>query len=102
MKTFDNHMRESISNDKTLKRWYLRRLIKELASPGKRESALRRAENLFGVSTTAELQALLGAMPQPRTINKRGKRRNRPSVKPESWNGQSVQRQEAASRDLPS
>ncbi len=98
----DDFWRRQMECDRSLRRWWLQKLIKELENPGKRQSALRNAERWFGTTSAAEVQALLDAMPQPRTTTKRGRKGQRrrllrePPV--ESWGGHSVKRQEAADR----
>ena len=79
------------------------KLVKELENPGKRQHALQNAERWFGVTRAADVQALLDAMPQPRTIAQRGtKGRRRRMLREQdvgSWSGHSVKRQHAAGRE---
>ena len=98
-RTLDEIMREQVANDKGPRRYFLRKLIREIDSPGKRQRALSNAERWFDASTLEELQALLDAMPAPRTTTKRGKharaRRESRHTTIESWNDQSVPKQKA-------
>ena len=98
----DDFWRRQMERDRSLRRWWLRKLARELENPGKRQWALRNAERWFGATSAAEVQALLDAMPQPRTTTRHGRKGQRrrllrePPV--ESWGGRSVKRQEAADR----
>lgn len=94
----DDLMREMLTNDKRARRYYLRKLINEAGCPGKSRQAMESAERWFGVSTVEELQKLLDEIPKPRTTTKRGRhaRASRETRRHpvESWEGQSVPRQE--------
>ena len=98
-----DYWRQRMERDRVLRRWWLQKLVKELENPGKRQHALRTAERWFGVTRAADVQALLDAMPQPRTIAQRGtKRRRRRRLREQdvgSWSGHSVKRQQAAGRE---
>ena len=98
-----DYLRQRMERDRVLRRWWLQKLVKELENPGKRQHALQNAERWFGVTRAADVQALLDAMPQPRTIAQRGtKGRRRRMLREQdvgSWSGHSVKRQHAAGRE---
>ena len=98
-----NYWRQRMERDRVLRRWCLQKLARELEVPGKRDEALSRAQRWFGVTRAADVQALLDAMPQPRTIAQRGtKGRRRRMLREQdvgSWSGHSVTRQHAAGRE---
>ena len=101
----DDYWRRRMERDRVLRRWFLRRLIKELEVPGKRQSALRQARCLFDATSAEELQALLDAMPTPRTTSKRTKmakhRQMRRKYGIGSWNDHSSEIQGTADRGQP-
>ena len=72
----DDFWRQQMERNRVLRRWWLQKLVKELENLGKRQQALRTAERWFGVTRGEDVQALLDAMPQPRTTTKRGKKGN--------------------------
>lgn len=98
----DDFWRRRMERHRSLRRWWLQKLVREVENSGKRQSALRTAERWFGVTSAEEVQTFLHAMPQPRTATRRGRNGQRrrllrePPV--ESWGGHSVKRQEAADR----
>ena len=99
----DDYWRQRMERDRVLRRWCLQKLARELENPSKRDEALSRAQRWFGVSNAEGVQALLDAMPRPRTTPKRGKRgqRRRMLGEPDvgSWSGHSVKRQDAVDRE---
>ena len=101
----DDFWRRRMESDRVLRRWSLRRLVKELANPGKRQHALREAERRFDVTSAEDLQALLDAMPQPRTTTKRGQKgRLRRMLREQDidpWVGHSAKRQDTVDRGRP-
>ena len=96
----DDYWRQRMERNRVLRRWWLEKLVKELENPGKRQHALLTAERWFGVTRGEDVQALLDAMPQPRTTTKRGEKGKRLRMMREqdvgSWSGHSVTRQHAA------
>jgi hypothetical protein len=96
----DNYWRQRMERDRVLRRWCLQKLARELEVPGKRDEALSRAQRWFGVTNAEGVQALLDAMPRPRTTPKRGEKGQRRRMLREqdvgSWSGHSVTRQHAA------
>lgn len=98
----EDFWRQRMARDRVLRRWTLQKLLKELENPGKRQSALRTAKRWFDANSAEELQALLDAMPKPRTTARRDKKgRRRWSVLEEEdteWIAHSVQGQGVAAR----
>lgn len=98
----DDFWRRQMERHRSLRRWWLRKLVRELENPGKRQSALRNAERWFGATSAAEVRELLEAIPMPRTVTRRGRKGRRRrllrELPVESWGGHSVKRQEAADR----
>ena len=101
----DDFWRQEMESNRVLRRWWLQRLIKELENLGKRQDALRIAERWFGVTRAEDVQALLDAMPKPRTTTKRGKkgklRRMLRDRDADPWVGHSVKRQDAVDGERP-
>ena len=101
----DDFWRQQMERNRVLRRWWLQKLVKELENLGKRQQALRTAERWFGVTRGEDVQALLDAMPQPRTTTKRREKGKRLRMMREqdvgSWNGLSVKKQEAADLERP-
>ena len=99
----DNYWRQRMERDRVLRRWCLQKLARELEVPGKRDAALSRAQRWFGVTDAEGVQALLDAMPRPRTTPKRGEKGQRRRMLGDqyvgSWSGHSVKRQEAVDRE---
>ena len=99
----DNYWRQRMERDRVLRRWCLQKLARELEVPGKRDEALSRAQRWFGVTNAEGVQALLDAMPRPRTTPKRGEKGQRRRMLGDqyvgSWSGHSVKRQEAVDRE---